>query len=125
MYLFLMKQFMSQIPDSVIESARIDGASEWYIFRKIIMPMTRPAWSTVLVFSFISQWNNAGNSIIYITDQSMRTLPYVLSSIGSGSASMAGAQAAATLMTSVVTIIVYSVMQKRVISTMSYAGIEE
>lgn len=125
MYLFLMKQFMSQIPDSVIESARIDGASDMFIFWRIIMPMTRPAWSTVLVFSFIAQWNNAGSSIIYITDQSMKTFPYVLSSIGSGSAAMMGAQAAATLLTTSVTIIIYSIMQKRVISTMSYAGIDE
>jgi ABC-type glycerol-3-phosphate transport system permease component len=55
----------------------------------------------------------------------MKTLPYVLSSIGSGSAAMAGAQAAATLLTTSVTIIVYSIMQKRVLSTMSYAGIDE
>lgn len=125
MYLFLMKQFMSQIPDSIIESARIDGASEMYIFWRVIMPITKPAWSTVFVFSFVAQWNNSGNSIIYITDQSMKTLPYVLSSIGSGSAAMAGAQAAATLLTTSVTIIVYSIMQKRVLSTMSYAGIDE
>ena len=125
MYLFLMKQFMAHVPDSIIESARIDGAGEFRIFWKIIMPMTRPAWSTVLVFSFCAQWNNAGNSIIYITDQSMKTMPYVLSSIGAGSASMTGAQAAATLLTTAVTIIIYAVMQKRVLETMSYAGIDQ
>lgn len=124
MHLFLMKQFMSQVPDSMIESARIDGAGEVRIFFKIIMPATRPAWCTVVVFAFCSQWNNAGNSIIYVTDQSMKTFPYVLSSIGDGSASMTGAQAAATLLTTSVTIIIYAIMQKNVLDTMSYAGIE-
>lgn len=125
MYLFLMKQFMSQVPDSMIESARIDGASELRIFFRIIMPATKPAWCTVIVFAFCSQWNNSGNSIVYVTDQSMKTLPYVLSSIGSGSASMTGAQAAATLLTTSVTIVIYAIMQKNVLSTMSYAGIDE
>lgn len=125
MYLFLMKQFMSQVPDSIIESARIDGAGELRIFFGIIMPATKPAWCTVIVFAFCSQWNNSGNSIVYITDQSMKTLPYVLSSIGSGSASMTGAQAAATLLTTSVTIIIYAIMQKNVLDTMSYAGIDE
>lgn len=125
MYLFLMKQFMSQVPDEIIESARIDGASEWKIFWKIIMPATKPAWCTVIVFSFCTQWNNSGNSIIYVTDQSMKTLPYVLSSIGSSSAAMIGAQAAAALLTTSVTIIIYTIMQKNVLDTMSYAGIDE
>lgn len=125
MYLFLMKQFMSQVPDEIIESARIDGASEWKIFWKIIMPATKPAWCTVIVFSFCTQWNNSGNSIIYVTDQSMKTLPYVLSSIGSSSAAMMGAQAAAALLTTSVTIIIYTIMQKNVLDTMSYAGIDK
>jgi ABC-type glycerol-3-phosphate transport system permease component len=124
MYLFLMKQFMSQVPDAMIESARIDGASEIRIFFQIVMPSTVPAWCTVIVFSFCAQWNNSGNSIIYITNQSMKTLPYVLESIGSGSASQVGAQAAAALLTTSVTIIIYTIMQKNVLKTMSYAGIE-
>lgn len=125
MYLFLMKQFMTQIPESIIESARIEGASELRIFFKIVMPVAKPAWCTVIVFAFCAQWNNSGNSIIYITDQSMKTLPYVLSSIGSGSASLMGAQAAAALLTTSVTIIIYTIMQKNVLDTMSYAGIDE
>lgn len=124
MYLFLMKQFLSQVPDSILESARIDGASEMRIFLQIVMPMAKPAWCTVIVFAFCAQWNNSGNSIIYITDQSMKTLPYILSSIGSGSASLLGAQAAAALLTTSVTIIIYAIMQKNVLDTMSYAGID-
>ena len=125
MYLFLMKQFLSQVPDSIIESARIDGAGEMRIFLQIVMPMAKPAWCTVIVFSFCSLWNNSGNSIIYITDQSMKTFPYVLSSIGSGSAALMGAQSAAALLTTSVTIIIYAIMQKNVLDTMSYAGIEK
>lgn len=124
MDLFLMKQFLSQVPDSMIESARIEGAGEFRIFLQIVMPMAKPAWCTVIVFAFCSYWNNSGNSIIYITDQSMKTLPYVLESIGNSSASLMGAQAAAALLTTSATILIYGIMQKNVLDTMSYAGVE-
>ena len=56
--LYIMKQFMSQIPDALIESANIDGASVWRIFWSIIMPNVKPAWLTLAIFSFQSLWNN-------------------------------------------------------------------
>ena len=67
MYLFLIKQFISQMPDSILESARMDGAGELSIFSKVVMPMVKPAWATVVVFAFIANWNNSSSSMIYIT----------------------------------------------------------
>lgn len=124
MYLFLIKQFISQLPDSILESARIDGAGEFKIYMRIIMPMIKPAWATVVVFSFISNWNNSGNSIIYITNQAMKTLPYALTSVGNGMVGGIGAMSAASLLTTAPTIIVYLIMQKQVMNTMAYAGIK-
>ena len=124
MYLFLIKQFMSQLPDSLLESARIDGAGELWIFIKIVMPLIKPAWATVVVFAFIAVWNNSGSSMIYITDQAMKTLPYALSSIGNGTVGAMGAVSAASLLTTAPVIIVYVLMQKQVMNTMAYAGIK-
>jgi len=124
MYFFLVKQFAAQIPDSMIESARIDGAGEFRIFASIAMPMLKSVWSTVIVFSFIANWNNSSGSIIYITNQSMKTLPYALSTISDGGIARAGAAAAAAVLTTFPTIIVYLLMQARVLNTMAYAGIK-
>ncbi|MFS8542101.1 MAG: carbohydrate ABC transporter permease, partial [Tissierellales bacterium] len=67
--IFLMKQFIEQFPDELIESARLDGANEWDIFVKIVMPSLTPAWSTLVVFSFVSSWNDYISPLIYITSQ--------------------------------------------------------
>lgn len=125
MHLFLIKQFTIQIPDSIVESARIDGCSEFKVLSQIMMPMLRPAWTTVLVFAFFNSWNGTNNAIVYVKDQAMKTFPYFLSSISgtSGIARMGEGMAAAALMITP-TIVVYLIMQKKVIDTMAYAGIK-
>lgn len=125
MHLFLIKQFTSQVPDSIIESARIDGCSEFSVLSKIMMPMLRPAWTTVLVFGFFNSWNGTNNAIFYVNEQAMKTFPYFLTSIGgmSGLARLGEGMAAAAFMITP-TILVYLIMQKKVIDTMAYAGIK-
>lgn len=124
MYFFLIKQFVSQLPEPLMESARLDGASEFRILFSIVVPVIKPALATVTVFAFIANWNNAGGSVIYITDQAMKTLPYALSTITSGGLARAGAAAAASLLITLPTIIVYLVMQGQVMKTMMFAGIK-
>ena len=126
MYFFLVKQFMTQVPDSLLESARMDGAGEWKVFFTIIMPMTRSAWATVTVFAFIANWNNASGSIIYITDQAMRTLPFALATINDPAMGLGrlGAAAAAALLTTLPVIVVFLVMQARVMNAMAFSGIK-
>lgn len=126
-YFFLVKQFMTQVPESYLESARIDGAGEWRIFTSIIMPMTKPAWATVVVFAFIANWNDSGGSTIYITDQALKTLPYALSTINDANLGLArlGPASAAALLTTLPVIIIYLLMQSQVMNTMAHAGIKE
>jgi len=124
MYLFLVKQFMSQFPDSILESARIDGAGEFKLFSRVVMPIIKPAWATVVVFAFIENWNNSGSSMIYITNQTMKTLPYALGSIGNGAVGAMGMVSAASLLATAPTIIVYLLMQRQVMNTMAHAGIK-
>lgn len=124
MYFFLMKQFISQLPEPLMESARLDGASETRILVSIVVPSIKPALATVAVFAFIGNWNNTTGSAIYIQDQAMKTLPYALSTISSGGLARAGAAAAASLIITLPTIIVYLLMQTQVMKTMLHAGIK-
>ena len=122
---FFVKQFCDQLPDALLEAARLDGASEWKIFSRIVFPFMKPACSTLVVFTFISSWNDSFSPLVYITDDAMRTLPLALQSIGSGATlARAGAMAAATFLSTVPTIIIYTLMQRRVIATMAYSGIK-
>ncbi len=126
--IFLMKQFIEQYPDELLEAARIDGAGEFLIFLKLVMPALAPAWSTLIVFSFVSNWNDAFSPLIYITSQAMKTLPLALNTISGGAAGMsvgrAGAVAAATFLMTVPTVIIFTVMQRKVMETMVYSGIK-
>lgn len=126
--IFLMKQFIEQYPDVLLEAARIDGAKEFYIFLKIVMPSLAPAWSSLIVFSFVASWNDAFSPLIYITSQAMKTLPLALTTISGGAAGMsvgrAGAVAAATFLMTIPTVVVFTFMQGKVMETMQYSGIK-
>ena len=125
---FLMVQFMSQIPNSLAEAARIDSAGEMRICWSVITPCVRPAWATIFVFTFISVWNDIMSPLIYIFDEDKKTLPLFLQTIGGGvgsaAISKAGAAAAGTLIMIFPTIIVFCIMQRFVIETMTYSGIK-
>ena len=121
--LFLMKQFMETIPNSLLESARMDGAGEFHTFWKIAMPMVKPAWLTLVIFSFQILWGELGSTFIY--SEQLKTLPYALNQILLGGFARAGAGAAATLLIMIVPIILFMVAESNVINTMATAGIKE
>ena len=125
--LFLMKQFLDQIPDALIEATRIDGASEWTIFWRIIMPMLKPAWATLSLFSFVGAWNDIGSPTIYTTTEGMKTLPLALQTLngGAGVVARAGTVAAASLLMILPTFIVFIITQRMVLETMAHSGIKE
>jgi len=122
--LYLMKQFMeTSVPDSVLESARLDGASELRILWKIVMPMVRPAWLTLIVFSFQGLWN-VGSSI-YIQSEQLKTFSYAISQIVSEGIARAGAGAASTVVMMIVPILVFVVAQSNILETMSTSGMKD
>lgn len=125
MGLFLMKQFIDQmIPFSLLEAARIDGAGELRIFFKIVMPICKPAWMTLIIFSFQSLWNNTGGS--YIFDESLKTLPYAFNNIASnGLIARAGVTAAVALIMILPPIATFLVTQSNVLETMATSGIKD
>lgn len=123
MGLFLMKQFMEQIPDSLLEAARIDGANELTNFLRIAMPQVKPAWLTLIIFSFQDLWNLQGSSFIY--SEELKTLPYALSQIAAGGISRAGATAAVTVIMMIVPIVIFVISQSSIVETMASSGIKE
>ena len=126
--MFLMKQFADQLPDAYIEAARIDGATERYIFWRIIMPQLRPAWSTVVVFSFVTCWNDMFGPLVFISKPVLRTLPLAMQTIAGGVASAAvsraGATAAGTFLMIIPTVLIFLLMQNQVINTMVHSGLK-
>ena len=123
MGLFLMKQFIEQVPDSLIEAAKIDGGSEWYVFIKIVMPMVKPAWLTLIIFSIQGLWNNSATTFIY--SEELKMLPYALQQILAGGISRAGVGAAVSLFMMIVPITVFIVTQSNILETMASSGIKE
>lgn len=124
--IFLMKQFMQQIPNQLLEAARIDGAGEVKVLIHVVLPMLKPVVATLFVLSFVANWNEYFSAMIYIQDESLKTLPVVMQNLSSNnSIARAGASAAATFVTIVPTILVYAIMQSRVVDTMAHSGIKE
>ncbi len=122
--LYLMKQFMeTNVSDAVLESARLDGASELKTFWVIAMPMVKPAWLTLIIYSFQGLWN-AGASI-YIHSEQLKSFNYAINQIVAGGIRRSGASAASTVIMMLVPILVFVVTQSNIIETMGSSGMKD
>lgn len=119
---FLMSQFISAIPDDVLEAARIDGAGEKYTFFKIVLPMMRPAWMTLMILTFISSWNVTGAQFTY--SESMKMLPTMMQQINTGGIIRTGVTAAVSVLLMLPPIGIFLVCENAVVETMAYSGIK-
>ena len=123
MGLYLMKQFMEQLPDSLMESARLQGANEWQIFWQIVMPNVRPAWLTLAIFQFQQMWGNTGG--MFLRNEELKPLQYALQLITSGGVSRAGAGAAVTFIIAAIPIIFFLICQSSILETMTTSGMKD
>lgn len=123
MGLYLMKQFMEQLPDSLMESARLDGASEWRVFWSIVMPNVKPAWLTLAIFQFQQMWGNTGS--LFLRNEELKPLQYALQQITAGGTARAGAAAAVTFIIAAVPIIFFLICQSNVLETMTTSGMKD
>jgi ABC-type glycerol-3-phosphate transport system permease component len=121
---FLVKQFMDQIPDQTLEAAKVDGANEWTMFWKIVMPFVKPAWMTVVIFSFIGNWNDFSSPLIYTTSEAMKTLPLAMLGVSNGTVGRMGAAAAGAFVTVAPSILLFIILQRQVMDTMAHSGIK-
>ena len=121
---FLMKQFMDvAVPDVLMEAARIDGAGVLRIYWKIVMPILKPAWMTMMLFSFQSMWSIIPSGTIF--SEQLKTLPQVMSSISAGGIARSGSTMAITVLLMIPPILVFLISQSNVLETMSSSGIKE
>ena len=123
MGLYLMKQFMEQLPDSLMESARLDGANEWHIFWTIVMPNVKPAWLTLAIFQFQQMWGNTGS--LFLRDEELKPLQFSLQQITAGGVARAGAAAAVTFIIAAVPITFFLICQSNVLETMTTSGMKD
>lgn len=122
--LFLMKQFMEQnVPASVLEAATIDGAGEIRILFRIVMPMVKPAWLTLIIFSVQSLWG-VGNTP-YIFSEQLKTLSFAFSQISTAGVARAGVGAAIMVIMMVVPVTVFLLTQSNIVETMSSSGLKD
>ncbi len=123
---FLLKQFMDQIPRELTDAATIDGASTFKIFTKIVLPLVKPAIATVAILAFQASWNNTEASSLFVDDESRKTLAYYFSTMSMGSSALAnqGMSAAASLIMFMPNIIFFILVQNQVMNTMAYSGMK-
>ena len=121
---FLIKQYIEgYLPDALLEAARIDGAGYFRIFWSIVMPIIKPAWLTLTLFSFRDAWAFVPNGTIF--NESLKTLPQIVSQVTAGGTARAGSSAALTVIMMIPPIVVYLISQSNVVEAMSSAGIKE
>ncbi len=123
MGLFLMKQFMEGLPTSLIEAAKIDGASEWKVFSSIVMPNVKPAWMTLIIFSVQALWNNKAATFIYSEER--KTLVYALQQIQSGGIARTGQGAAVLVVVMIVPILIFIFSESQILETMASSGLKD
>jgi ABC-type glycerol-3-phosphate transport system permease component len=131
--IFLIKQFMDQIPGTLNEAARIDGASEWRTFISIILPNVKPAIGTAAILAFQAVWGDLETSTYYMTNETMKTLPYFVQTLNGGLTvtgsttpvvARQGAAAAAGLLLFLPNFIIFIILQKSMMSTLVNSGIK-
>ncbi len=119
--LYLMKQFIdSNVSDEMIEAARIDGANELYIFGRIVMPLVKPAWLTLIITTFQQVWNSGASP--YVWSEQLKTFNSAITTISQVSQ---GAASAATVLTMSVPIIIFVVSQAQIVETMGTSGMKD
>lgn len=120
--LFLMRQFMTNIPNDLLEAAKIDGANEFTIFWKIVMPTVKPAWLTLIILLFQQLWGTDGGN--YIFTENLKPFSYALSQIVSGGIARTGTAAAVTVIMLIIPITVFIINQSKMLETMASSGIK-
>ena len=122
--IFLMRQFLQSIPDEVLESARVDGASELMILRKIVLPLAAPGMATLAIFTFLGAWNDFLWPLIVINTDSLRTLPVGLALLQQKNTISWGNIMAGTALAAGPMIVIFLVLQRRFIEGLTAGAVK-
>jgi multiple sugar transport system permease protein len=123
--IFLMRQFLRSIPDEILESARIDGASEWRVLRSIVFPLALPGMATLAIFTFLGAWNDFLWPLIVVNSDSMRTLPLGLALLARRNVVDWGVTMAGTVVTAAPMIVVFFILQRRFIEGLTAGAVKD
>lgn len=123
MGLFLMRQSMGQIHDSMIEAAKVDGAGLFKTCWSIVMPNSKPAFMTLVIFAFQGAWGITGANLVY--NEALKTLPTVLNQIAAAGIARQGAVWASAIILMIPPLTVFLISQSNVMETMSHSGIKD
>lgn len=124
--LFLVKQFIDQVPDSLLEAAYIDGAGSFKVYTKIVLPMIKPAIATAAILVFQTVWGNMNTSLYYVSDEGLKTLTFYMNTLVNANNTVAGQgmAAAASLIMFVPNLILFIILQNSIMNTMAHSGIK-
>jgi ABC-type glycerol-3-phosphate transport system permease component len=109
---FMMRQFISTLPEGLVEAARLDGAGEWLVFRRIVLPLMKPAIVVLGIFTFMLQWVNFLWPLVITTTNNMKTLTVGIASLQGQFVTNYGVLSAASVLTIVPMIVVFLIFQK-------------
>ena len=123
MGLFLMKQFMGQIPESMIEAAKLDGASHLRVCWQIVMPNVKPAWLTLMIFAFQGAWQITGYLFVY--SEQLKPIPIVMQQIAAAGIARQGVSSATVVVLMLPPMILFLILQSNVVETMAHSGLKD
>ena len=121
---FMMRQFYQGIPDELCEAARIDGMNEYRIYSKIMLPLSKPALSTLTIFTFVATWNDFLGPMIYLKTESKKTLQIGLRMFISQYSSEYGLIMAASVLSLIPVLIVFLSLQKYFVEGIAATGVK-
>ncbi len=122
---FLSRQFISRIPDSILAAARVDGCSEWRIFLHVILPLCKPLLATLGILSFLASWNNFVGPLVMLLDESKFTLPLVIALLQGRFQGRANIQMAGALLSIVPVLAVFFILQTHIVKSLASTGLKE
>lgn len=124
---FLVKQFVDQIPSELIEAAAIDGAKDYVVFARVVLPLIKPAMATVAILAFQTVWNNAETSSLYMSKETLKTFAFYMTTLSTtvgNNVAGQGVAAAAALIMFIPNLIIFILMQSKVMDTMAHSGLK-
>lgn len=122
---FLARQFVGKIPDSLIECAKLEGCSEWGIFRSIIVPLSKPLLATLAILTFLGSWNSFMGPLIFLLDEKKYTLPLVVAMLQGRFPGNENIQMAGALISILPVLVVFFVFQRQIVESLASSGLKE
>lgn len=123
--IFLMRQYAVTLPDEIFEVARIDGASEWRIYRSLVLPLCRPILATLGAFTFMGTWNDFMWPLIVLTDQSRYTLPVAIANLMGEHVQDIELMMASAVLTVLPVLLLFLALQRHYLAGITLGGVKE